>query len=66
MDFDHGAFIDLLQHAALICYCSALLNLAPVGDIMQSVVLYLFLDIDHHLTMHIWSFLWPFSHMLMH
>ena len=29
------AFIDLLQRATLICYCSALLILAPVSDVMQ-------------------------------
>ena len=47
------AYIELLQCTALIRYCSALLKVVPVEDVMQSVVLYLSLDTDHHLTMHI-------------
>ena len=27
-------YVDLLQRAALICYCSALSILAPVNDVM--------------------------------
>ena len=43
------AYIELLQRTALIRYCSALWKVVLVEDVMQSVVLYLFLDIDHHL-----------------
>ena len=47
------AFIDLLQRAALTGYCSALLNLAPVIDVMQCSLVYLSLGFAYYLTMHI-------------
>ena len=50
-------YIKLLQRAALIYYYSVPLKLAPVEVVMHSVVLHLFLVIDDHFTMHIWSFL---------
>ena len=46
------AYIELLQRAALIRYCSAPLKMVPVEDVMQPVALYLFLDIDYHFKMH--------------
>ena len=46
-------YIELLQRTAFIRYCSALLILAPVGDIMHWASVYLFLGCDHYLTMHI-------------
>ena len=46
-------YIELLQCAALIYYYSALMKLAPVEAVMQSVVLHFFLDIVDHFTMHI-------------
>ena len=50
-------YIELLQHAASICYCITLLKLSLVEVVMQLVFLYLFLDTDHYFTMHSWPFL---------
>ena len=45
-------YIELMQRAALICYCSALMILASVSDVMQCSLVHLFLGCAYYLTMH--------------
>ena len=53
------AYIDLMQHAALIDYWSTPIKLLPIDGVNQSVVHYLFSNLDPCFTMHTWPFTWP-------
>ena len=45
-------YIDLMQRAALIRYCSALMIVASVSEVMQCSLVHLFLGCAYYLTMH--------------
>ena len=59
-------YIELMQRAALTGYCSALLNLAPVSDVLQCSPVHLILGLAYYLIMHILHSPWSFSNMPMH